>query len=229
MTDNWIPIGPGDESFEALLVAPDNPNGQAIVLLQEIFGVNRPIRKFADWLAGEGYHVVVPDLFWRIEPHIELGYSKEEIQQAMGLLQKFDEEAAVRDIAAAVAALRERKPVAVHLLGLCLGGKLAVLGGADDKVTSAVSFYGTGLEKTPEAFRRLKCPVQLHFGSDDQFIPSEAIEAVEAEAQRIGAEVFVYEGVGHGFFNPARETADDTASQIAWGRASAFMQTATDA
>lgn len=221
---NWQAVSTADGAFDAYWVGPEDAD-RAIILLQEIFGVNRSMRKLADWLAGQGYLVAVPDLYWRMEPHIELGYAEEEIKQALAYSERLDGAKAVEDISATVEQVRRARPdlKGVHLLGLCLGGKLAVMGAAEIAVTSAVVFYGVGIEKDLGLLERLKCPVQMHFGDKDRYVSADALKEIVSAPHSRPVEVHVYEGVDHGFFNPSRVESNTGASALAWTRARAFL------
>ena len=126
-----IPASDGSGSFDAYLALPPSGHGPGIVLAQEIFGVNATMRAVADHYAEEGYVVLVPDLFWRQQPGIQLGYTEADFQRAFGLYQGFDETLGVADIQASLNALRQRPECTgqAGVLGFCLGGKLAYLAG----------------------------------------------------------------------------------------------------
>jgi len=219
---DWRSVAVADGALDAYWVKPDGAE-RAIILLHEIFGVNRPMRKLADWFATQGYLVVVPDLFWRFAPHLELGYSEAEIAQAIAYSERLDGEKAVADIAATADFVRAAEPGlrGVHLFGLCLGGRLAVAGAAGFEPTSAVALYGVGIE--PDMLARLRSPVQMHFGDHDKYVSKEAIEQIAVAPRSQPVEIHVYEGAGHGFFNPARPQSDTGATALAWERARAFM------
>src|SRR5258707_15112156 len=130
MTGQMIDIAAADGGrFRGYLATPHKGSGPGLVLIQEIFGVNRHMRDVADHYAEEGYVVLCPDLFWRIEPGIELGQSEADWQRAFSLYQKFDVAKGVADITATVAALHGLKNCSgkIAALGFCLGGKLAYL------------------------------------------------------------------------------------------------------
>ncbi len=134
-------------------------------------------------------------------------------------------------IAATVRHIRATSPEIkfIHLLGFCLGGKLAVLGAADRNVASAISFYGVGIEKDLDAFERAQCPLQLHYGGKDRFIPSSAVAEVEQASAGRDIEIFVYPEANHGFFSDARLSYDPAAAEVAWSRSRALMQRAVEA
>ncbi len=226
MFADWQPIEPGNGAGFDVYVARDaNPNGHAIVLLQEIFGVNGWLRDTAKWAAGQGYHVAAPDLFWRMQPHVDLGHDKKSVKAAFSYRERFDEGAAVEDIAATVRHIRATSPETkhIHLLGFCLGGKLAVLGAADRHVASAISLYGVGIEKDLAALDRAQCPLQLHYGGNDQFIPESIVATVEQASAGRDIEIFVYPEANHGFFSNIRPSYDPAAAELAWTRSRDLM------
>ena len=134
--------------FKAYMTVPASGRGPGIVLCQEIFGVNAYVREVAELYAEEGYVVLAPDLFWRMQPMVDMGYSEAEWQKAFEFFQKFDVDAGIKDIAACVQALRGRPECTgkVGALGHCLGGKLAYLAAARAGVDCAVGYYGVGIE-----------------------------------------------------------------------------------
>jgi len=212
--------------FDAYVARDTNPNGHAIVLLQEIFGVNGWVRETATWAAGQGYHVAAPDLFWRMQPRVDLGSDKEAVKTAFSYLERFDEGAAVEDIAATVHHIQATSPETrfIHLLGFCLGGRLAVLGAADRSVACAISMYGTGIEKRLNALDQARCPLQLHYGDKDRFIPNSTVATVEQAAAGQDIEIFVYPEANHGFFSNVRLSYDPAAADLAWSRSRALMR-----
>lgn len=189
--------------FGAYVARPAIPNGHAIVLLQEIFGVTATIRRVADRYAQDGYLVCAPDLFWRLQPGVELGHSKEEIQRAMSLLREFDDAEGIADIEQTVAYIRAQPGFSggVAAAGLCLGGKLAYLACARTTVDAAVSYYGVGIEARLDEAQQLQCPIILHFGTHDSYVPATAQEAIAAAlAGNPKASIRFYEQAGHGFY-----------------------------
>src|SRR3979409_2711625 len=128
MAGQWIDVGAADGgSFKGYLTVPASGSGPGILLLQEIFGVNSSMREVADYYAEEGYVVLAPDLFWRLQPGVDLGYTGADYDQARAFAQRFDARQAVSDIAATVPALRALPECQgkVGALGFCLGGRLA--------------------------------------------------------------------------------------------------------
>ena len=139
------------EALEAYVVRPDNDNVHAIVLLQEILGVNATMRECAATMAEDGYAVAVPDLYWRMQRRVDLGYDKDQVESGFSFSMRLDDRLACDDIAATVRHVRATMPLVrfVHLMGFCLGGRWAVLAALDRNVTSAISLYGVGIRKAP--------------------------------------------------------------------------------
>jgi carboxymethylenebutenolidase len=207
----------GGGSFGAYLSVPEDGRGPGIVLIQEIFGVNRHMRDVADLYAEEGYTVLVPDLFWRLRPGVELGHSEAEMKEAIALLQRFDQDRGVADITVAVKALRAMPECTgkVGALGFCLGGRLAFLAAARAGVDAAVGYYGVGIETALGEAGKIGCPLMLHFAGADHLTPPEAVETIrKALAGRRDVEIHVYPGADHAFNNPGRP---------AWNKPSAMM------
>jgi carboxymethylenebutenolidase len=208
--------------FNAYLALPEaGGRGPGLVLLQEIFGVNRHLRELADRYAEEGYVTIAPDLFWRIEPGVELGYSESEIKAAFDYYGRFDPDQAVKDIADTVRALRATAECngKVGAIGFCLGGMLAYLTAARCNIEAAVSYYGVGIEKRLNETGAVRCPMVLHFGELDQFVPAAARDAVAAAfKERDDVELYVYPGADHAFNNPVRPAYDRFAASLAHSR-----------
>jgi carboxymethylenebutenolidase len=217
----------GGGSFRAYLAMPEKGSGPGIVLLQEIFGINAYIRGVADYYAEEGYVVLAPDLFWRIEPGIELGFTGADRERAFELLGKFDIGLAVEDIAATVSALRTLPECKgkVGVLGFCLGGLLAYLAAAHARVDCAVSYYGVGIEKRLGEAAKAKCPMVFHMGALDKSTPPEVVEAIRgAFKERSDVEVYVYPGADHAFARKAGDHYDKPAAMMAHTRSIALFR-----
>ncbi|MEQ9043758.1 MAG: dienelactone hydrolase family protein [Sneathiellaceae bacterium] len=217
-------------SFKGYLALPGKGSGPGIVVLQEIFGVNANIRQVCDLYAEEGYVALAPDLFWRQQPGVDLSYNEEDIQKAFGFLQGFDQAAAVRDIAATIAALRAHQACKgkVGAIGFCLGGTLAYLAAARTDVDCAVGYYGVGIENLADDAKTISCPLQLHLGEVDKYTPPEVVEKIRshlaAAPAAAEAEIFVYPGADHGFSAKGRPAYDKPASSMAHSRAIALFR-----
>lgn len=199
------------KQFSAYLVAPSSGKGPGIVLCQEIFGVNAAMREKANFLAEEGYTVLVPDLFWRSAPNIELGYTPEDFQKAYALYQQYDENLGVEDIQDSLAYLQTRPEcdtsTGLGVVGYCLGGKLAYLAACRlPEVACAVGYYGVGLESVLDELANLKGRLVLHIAELDQFTPPDARQAIlQAASQYSNVKAYVYEDVDHAFARPKSE------------------------
>jgi carboxymethylenebutenolidase len=204
--------------FSAYLSVPAAGSGPGLLLLQEIFGVNATIRAAADRFAEEGYVVVAPDLFFRLQPNVELGYGPADRQTARDYLRRFEVNQAVADIGSALNFLKARPECSgkTGVIGFCLGGKLAILSAARLPVDAAVSFYGGGIDKHLDEVGNIRCPLVLHFGAKDEHIPPAAVHAItDAFAGRSDVAVYTYPDAGHGFYLPGRDSYHKLAAQMA--------------
>lgn len=203
-------------SFSAFLAAPEEGHGPGIVMLQEIFGVNEAMRATAKLFAEEGYTVLVPDLFWRLEPGIELGYGQDDMTRALGLYQALDQDLAVKDIGSALAHLRARAECdgKAAVLGFCLGGTLALRGGAELDPDAVVAYYPVAVLDYPADTISPRCPTQIHLGGADPMCPPEAADQIKHRVvDNPLVKIYSYDGAGHAFFNPLREEHDRLASE----------------
>ena len=233
MNSRWIDIkAPDGGSFKGYLSLPHGAEkgakGPGIVLIQEIFGVNSHIRGVADQYASDGYTVLAPDIFWRVQPMVDLGYGPDDMQQGMGCMQKMDFAAGVKDLAAAVAALRGLAECSgkVASIGYCMGGMLSYLCAANAGVDAAVCYYGGGIHNKLEEAGKIKCPILFHFAGNDNHIPAAAVEAVKQTfAGRNGVRIDVYPGASHGFNCWDRAAYDQQSAALAHGRSLSFLAT----
>ena len=203
VASHWIQVNAGDGgAFKAYVSLPAGGRGPGLVLLQEIFGVNATMREQADAWAEEGYVVIVPDLFWRIQPGIELDYSPEGWKRAFECFQAFDVDKGIEDVQATIDTLR-RDPALdgkVGAVGYCLGGKLAYLTGTRTDVDCSVCYYGVGIDEKLDELADLEGPMLMHFAELDKFVPREAAAKVEAAARDHElVAVYDYPGVDHAF------------------------------
>ena len=178
-----ISIDTRDGTMTAYLALPTGGTGPGIVLIQEIFGVNQVMRDLADELASHGYVVACPDLFWRIEPGIDISDKTEaEWAKAFDLFKTFHVEHGVRDLRATLAALRAHPGVTgkVGAVGYCLGGKLAYLMAAHTDVDCAVGYYGVGLQDMLGDASQIHKPLMLHIAGQDSFTPPAAQAKIHA-------------------------------------------------
>jgi carboxymethylenebutenolidase len=193
------------------------PKG-AVVVIQEIFGVNHHIRAVCDRLAGEGYVAIAPSIFDRIEPNFTSGYSPDEIAIARKFVANPDWAAMLRDTQAAIDAVGDVGPVGI--IGFCLGGSIAYAAATQlSGLKAAIGYYGGAVVRFADD--KPKVPTQLHFGEKDAGIPLSDVETIKAK--RPDVEVFVYPGAQHGFHCDERASYDKASADIAWPRSMAFF------
>lgn len=221
---------PDGGTFRAYLSTPAGGTGPGIVLCHEIFGANATMREAADYYAEEGYTVLVPDLFWRQSPGIELGYTAADMERAMALYQEYDENKGVEDVGAALGALKQLPECTgeAGVLGYCLGGKLAYLAACRlPGVAAAVSYYGVGIEQALDEASHLHGRLVLQIAGQDRFCPPDAQQRIAgALAGRDGVEVYVYPGVDHAFARAGGDHFDKAAASMAHQRAIAAFRAA---
>ncbi|MGL4265405.1 MAG: dienelactone hydrolase family protein [Afipia sp.] len=190
----------------------------AIVVIQEIFGVNSHIRNICDRLANEGYVALAPSIFDRIEPNFQSGYSPDEVAVARKFVANPDWPAMLRDTQAAIDAAKSIGPVGI--IGFCLGGSIAYAAATRlTGLTAAVGYYGGAVVRFADD--KPTVPTQLHFGDKDTGIPLSDVETIKAK--RPDVEVFVYPGAQHGFGCDERASYDKPSSDLAWQRSLAFF------
>jgi carboxymethylenebutenolidase len=201
MSTQWISIAAADGGrYDAYLALPPAGRGPGLLLLQEIFGVNRHIRAVAEQYALDGFVVLAPDVFWREAPRVDLGYEGADRERAMQLLASADRARIAADLATSVDALRARPECSgrIGAFGYCMGGRLAYLAAAGGGVDAASCFYGGGIQDQLGIADRVRCPIQFHYGARDSHIPMAAVDRVKAAFARPTAELHVYDAE-HGF------------------------------
>jgi carboxymethylenebutenolidase len=228
MAGQWVDIKAADGgAFKGYLAIPASGSGPGILLLQEIFGVNASMRSVADYYAEEGYIVLAPDLFWRMEPGVELGYTEADFGKAMGYYQRFNADQSIKDCADALKALRARTECTgkVGALGFCLGGKLAYLVAARTDVDCAVSYYGVGIEADLGEAAKMKGPMVFHFAELDRMAPADVRTQITAAfANRSDVEFYLYPGCDHAFAAPERASFNKPATLMAHSRSIALFR-----
>ncbi len=221
-----IPTLEGDNSFGAYIAHPANTPRAAIIVIQEIFGVNPGIRSKCDKLAADGYLAVAPDLFWRIEPGIVLDPDIEpEFQRALGLFGQFDQNAGVRDIEATIHHVRRTLGVArVGCVGYCLGGRLAFMSAARTDIDASVGYYGVGIDGLLGEKHAIAHPLLLHIPTADGFVTRETQAAMHTGLDDNPRVTLIdYEGLDHGFATEAGLRRNQDAAQLADSRTAAFF------
>jgi carboxymethylenebutenolidase len=228
MTGQMIDIAAADGGrFAGFLSVPRSGSGPGLVLLHTAFGLDRHMRDVADLYAAEGYVVLCPDLYWRLEPGLDLAQNETDRRKALALYDEFDIAAAISDITAAVAALRVRSECTgkVGALGFCMGGGLAFRAAALCGVDCAASYYGTRIDDALDLVPRIACSMVLHFAQNDDYVPAAEVARVKvALAGRDSVEIYEYPNVGHGFNRPDGGDYDKPAASMAQTRTIALLR-----
>lgn len=201
--NSQIAVNGRNGAFSAYIVRPEALPAPAVVVLQEVFGVNADIRKHCEELATFGYIAVAPDLFWSQEPGIDLNVSSEaDWQHGLRLYQAYDRDAGaadVKDTVSAAAALRECTGK-VAVLGYCLGGLMVYLTAVRYGVDAAVAYHGGDTEKYLSEVDGLHAPLLMHLGEEDEFISKAAQAAIKnALGDKPNVTVYSYAGQRHAF------------------------------
>jgi carboxymethylenebutenolidase len=203
--------------FQAWLAAPPARPRGAVLVIQEIFGINSHIRQLTDGFAAEGYTAIAPSLFDRVRRGIELGYTPADMQEGAGYLKQLTPETTLRDLAAAAAVVRNSGRTAS--VGYCFGGSMSYVAACQLPIACAVVYYGrvaNYLDQKP------RCPVLYHFGTEDKSIPLADVERVRAAA-RPDSPLYLYEGAGHGCNCDQRPSYNPQAAALARTRTLDFL------
>jgi carboxymethylenebutenolidase len=220
-----IPVGTG--AMPAFLARPGGDARTPVVLvIQEAFGLNAHIKDVARRVAGEGYAALAPDLFYRGGKGRIAGY--DELPKALQYMGELTDDGITADVGGAIAWLEKQpfaRPDRVGITGFCMGGRVSFLAACTlpDKVTASAPFYGGGIPIY--LTEKLKVPVLAFFGDQDPFIPLDHVEALKAEAKKLGkrVDVVVYPGAPHGFFCNERDSYRPEAAADSWERVKKFF------
>ena len=183
MSGQTVTINGRDGAFTGYLASPGSGRGPGLVVIQEIFGVNQVMRDVADGMASRGYYALVPDLFWRLEPGVQLTDKTDaEWKKAFDLLNRFNIDKGIEDIQAAIDHLRGLPGCTgkVGALGYCLGGQLAYLTAARTDSDASVGYYGINIQSRLNEADKIKHPLMLHIAEADEYTPPEAQAKIEA-------------------------------------------------
>jgi carboxymethylenebutenolidase len=202
--------------FRAYLAAPPGKARGAIVVIQEIFGVNSHVRAVTDSYAAEGYVAIAPSLFDRVRGGIELDYSPQSMQEGFGYVQQLKPEQTMKDVAAALAVVRHAGRVG--MVGFCWGGKISYLSACELPLACAVAYYGGSISQSLD--KKPKVPVMYHFGERDKHITAEDVAKIKA-AHPEG--VFHLYAADHGFNCDQRGCYDAPSAALARERTLAFF------
>lgn len=229
MAGTDITLSSPDGKFGAYLAQPASNKGPGIVVIQEIFGVNQVMRAICDGLAAQGYFALAPDLFWRMEPNIQItDKSEAEWKKAFELYQKFNVETGVKDIQLAITHLRGVPGAGpkVGAVGYCLGGLLTYLTAARTNVDAAVGYYGVSIDQHLNEKDKIKKPLLLHIAEKDQFVPAAAqTQIIDAFKGHASVTTHRYAGVDHAFARVGGQHYDKAAADLANARTTEFFKT----
>lgn len=216
-------------SFNAYIAMPARLPAPAVIMIQEIFGVNAEMRAKCDKMAAAGFIAVAPDLFWRLEPGVDLtDKTQAEWEKAFSLMNRFDIGKGIDDLRAVYHTLHGHADCTglIGCVGYCLGGKLAYLMAARTSVDASVSYYGVGLEALLDEKAGIKKPLMLHIAEEDKFVSKDAQAKIAASlANHAHVTLHSYPGVNHAFSRINGEHYDEAAANLANARTMDFLKT----
>ena len=228
MAGTYIDIRASDGgNFRGYLCLPRSGRGPGLVVEQEIFGINENVRLVCENYAKEGFVTLAPDLFWRMEPNVDLGYAPKDWERAFDFFKRFDVDKGIDDVAATINHMHGLKECAgkVGAIGYCLGGKLAYLTATRTDVDCAVGYYGVGIEAILGEKGKIRKPLLVHIAEKDQFVPPEAQAKVKAALKDVkGVEIYSYPGVDHAFARINGDHFDKNAADLANKRTLEFLK-----
>ena len=216
----------GGGRYDCYLARPGGKPEAAIVVIQEIFGVNAGIRRKCDRLAEQGYLALAPDLFWRVEPKVELDPDiPEQFQQALGLMGRFDEDLGVSDIEATIRFARNAEGCAkVGVVGYCLGGRLAYMTAARTDTDASVGYYAVGIDNLLREKHAIARPLMLHIPTGDHFVGPDAQSAMhEGLDDHPKVTLCDYPGLDHGFATEIGRRRNEQGAELADKRTAEFF------
>lgn len=215
----------GSGSFTAYRADPEGSPRGAIVVIQEVFGVNEGIRRKCDSWAAKGYVAYAPDLFWRIESGIELDPDvPDQMQYGLGLFGKFDQDKGIEDIEATIRAARAATGGKVGAVGYCLGGRLAYMTAARTDSDATVGYYAVGIDGLLTEKHAIANPLMLHIAGDDGFVsPEVQAKMHDSLDDHPRVTLYDYPGENHGFATEMGKRRSEAAAQLADNRTEAFF------
>ena len=227
MSGKDITINTTDGPFGGYLAVPASAGGAGIVVIQEIFGINKFVRAVADRYAAHGYLALAPDLFWRLEPGVQLDDRKPaEFQRGLDLMGQFNIDLGIKDIEAAIHHLRaEQHCQRVGAVGYCLGGLLSYLTAARTDVDASVGYYGVNIQARLGEAANIRKPLMLHIAGKDKFVPPEAqTKVIDALKANPNVMIHVYPEMDHAFARIDGEHYDRANAELADGRTATFFR-----
>lgn len=215
----------GSGDFAAYRADPEGMPRGAIVVIQEVFGVNEGIRRKCDHWASKGYVTFAPDLFWRIEPGIQLDPDiPEQMERGLGLFGTFDQNKGIEDIEATIRAARVTIDTKVGVTGYCLGGRLAYMTAARTDSDASVGYYAVGVDGLLGEKHAIARPLLLHIAGNDGFVPPEVQAKMhDGLGNHPRVTLYDYPGEDHGFATEMGNRRSDAAAQLADSRTEAFF------
>jgi carboxymethylenebutenolidase len=227
-----IKAADGSGAFDAYVAEPARKPAGAVVLIQEIFGVNQSMRDTAAQVADLGFLVVVPDLFWRIEPNVDLtDKTQEEWQKAFALMKAFDQDKGIDDLKTCLDAARKLPGCngRAGTMGYCLGGRLAFMMAERSDADVNISYYGVGLDGLLGDIGKVRKKLLVHIADKDEFFPAEArAKVVEAVKGHPNISAYVYPNADHAFARVGGVHWDGRSAWIANGRSAEALAAALD-
>ncbi len=214
------------KSFNAYVARPVDEPSSAIVVIQEIFGINAGIRRKCDKLAEAGYLAIAPDLFHQFEDGIELDPDiQPEMDKALNLMGDFDQDQGVRDIEAAIKWCRQQGCGKVGAVGYCLGGRLAYMTAARTDSDATVGYYAVGVDNLLREKHAIANPLMLHIAAEDGFVDKDTQKAMhDGLDDHPKVTLHDYEGMNHGFATEFGERRNEKFAQLADSRTMAFFE-----
>jgi carboxymethylenebutenolidase len=226
MTNTEIPTLDGDGLIPAYVARPEGTPRGAIIVQQEIFGVDPGIRRKADSWAAEGYLAVAPDSFWRQKPGIELSpYVEAEMQQALDHMMAHDFDLGMRDLEAVIHWIRREEGVPkVGLVGFCMGGKIAYMVAARTDIDASVGYYGVMIDQMLGEKHAIARPLMLHIPTADHFVDAAAQKAIhDGLDDHPRVTLWDYEGLDHGFAAEIGARRNEAGAKLADQRTAQFF------
>jgi carboxymethylenebutenolidase len=228
MTGGTIELKTADGRFGGYLASPASGRGPGVLVIQEIFGVNKVMRDVADDLAATGYFALVPDLFWRLEPGVQLSdKTKPEWDKALDLMNRFNPDTGTDDIQTGIAYLRSLPGCTgkVGAVGYCLGGLLAYLTATRSDADASVAYYGVNIQEHLREAKNIKKPFMLHMGGKDQFVPPPAqAKVMDGLKDRPLVTLHFYPQMDHAFARVGGAHYDKACAELANIRSATFLR-----
>lgn len=225
-----IKLNAADKSgtFSAFIWEPKNREKTGVVIvIQEIFGVNDSLRETAQAYADQGFIAIAPDLFWRLEPGVNISDKTDaEWKKAFDLMNRFNQDKGIEDLKTTLDAARKLPGCNGHVgtIGFCLGGRLAVMMATRSDADVNVSYYGVGIDNLKAEFKNIKAPLMLHIAEKDEYVPPAAQDAIiNALEDNEWVDAFIYPDVQHAFARVGGIHYDARAATIANGHTTELL------